>query len=71
MERDGISAIQFEAARLHFLSDVLVAVAVVVAVVLFCAVGKLWRGKKGSVRGTIGRINSLSPLPIVPHALPF
>ena len=30
-ERDGISAIKFEAARLHFLSDVFVAVAVVVA----------------------------------------
>ena len=71
MERDGISAIKFEAARLHFLSDALVTVAVVVAVVPFCAVGKLWRGKKGSVRGTIGRRNSLSPLPIVPHALPF
>ena len=31
MERDGISAIKFEAARLHFLSDVFVAVVVVVA----------------------------------------
>ena len=51
MERDGISAIQFEAARLHFLSDVLVAVAVVVAVVPFCAVGKLWRGKKEACEG--------------------
>ena len=30
-ERDGISAIKFEAVRLHFLSDVFVAVAVVVA----------------------------------------
>ena len=30
-ERDGISAIKFEAAPLHFLSDVFVAVAVVVA----------------------------------------
>ena len=29
--RDGISAIKFEAARIHFLTDVLVAVAVVVA----------------------------------------
>ena len=28
-ERDGISAIKFEAARLHFLSDLFVAVAVV------------------------------------------
>ena len=70
MERDGISAIKFEATRLHFLSDVLVAVAVVVAVVAFCAVGKLWRGKKGSPRGTMGRGNSLLP-PIVPHVLPF
>ena len=31
IEQDGISAIKFEAARLHFLSDVFVAVAVVVA----------------------------------------
>ena len=31
IERNGISAIKFEAARLHFLSDVFVAVAVVVA----------------------------------------
>ena len=31
IERDGISAIKFEAARLHFSSDVFVAVAVVVA----------------------------------------
>ena len=31
IERDGISAIKFKAARLHFLSDVLVAVAVGVA----------------------------------------
>ena len=54
MERDGISAIQFEAARLHFLSDVLVAVAVVVAVVPFCAVGKLWRGKKEAREGRWG-----------------
>ena len=30
-ERDGISAIKFEAARVHFLSDVFVAVAVLVA----------------------------------------
>ena len=71
MERDGISAIKFEAARLHFLSDVLVAVAVVVASVPFCAVGKLWRGKKGSARGTIERRNSLFPLLIVPPALPL
>ena len=31
IERDGISAIKFEAAQIHFLSDVFVAVAVVVA----------------------------------------
>ena len=31
IERDGISAIKFEAARIHFLSDVFVTVAVVVA----------------------------------------
>ena len=31
VERAGISAIKFEAARIHFLSDVLVAVATVVA----------------------------------------
>ena len=31
IERDGISAIKFETARLHFLSDVFVAVAVFVA----------------------------------------
>ena len=31
IKRDGISAIKFEAARLHFLSDVFVAVAIVVA----------------------------------------
>ena len=30
-ERDGISAIKFEAVRIHFLSDEFVAVAVVVA----------------------------------------
>ena len=29
MKRDGISAIKFEAAQIHFLSDVFVAVAVV------------------------------------------
>ena len=29
IERDGISAIKFETARLHFLSDVFVAVAVI------------------------------------------
>ena len=34
MERDGISALKFEAARMHFLSDVFAAVAVVVAVVV-------------------------------------
>ena len=31
IKRDGISTIKFEAARLHFLSDVFVAVVVVVA----------------------------------------
>ena len=31
LERDGISAIKFEAGQIHFLSDVYVAVAVVVA----------------------------------------
>ena len=31
IKRDGISAIKFEAAQIHFLSDVFVAVAVVVA----------------------------------------
>ena len=31
IEQDGISAIKFEAARLHFLIDVFVAVAVAVA----------------------------------------
>ena len=31
MKRDGISAIEFEAAQIHFLSDVFVAVAVVLA----------------------------------------
>ena len=31
IERDGISAIKFEAARMHFLRDVFAAVAVVVA----------------------------------------
>ena len=31
IERDGISAIKFQAARIHFLSDVFVAVAIVVA----------------------------------------
>ena len=31
MKRDGISAIKFEAAQIHFLSDVFLAVAVVVA----------------------------------------
>ena len=30
IKRDGISAIKFEAAQIHFLSDVFVAVAVVV-----------------------------------------
>ena len=30
IERDGIKAIEFEAAQIHFLSDVIVAVAVVV-----------------------------------------
>ena len=33
IKRDGISAIKFEAAQIHFLSDVFVAVAVVVVVV--------------------------------------
>ena len=32
IKRDGISAIKFEAARIHFLSDVFVAVAVAVVV---------------------------------------
>ena len=31
IERDGISAIKFEAARIHFLSDVFVAVTFVIA----------------------------------------
>ena len=31
MKRDGISAIKFEAARIHFLNDVFVAVAVIFA----------------------------------------
>ena len=31
-ERDGISTIKFEAARLHFLSDIFVAVAVAIVV---------------------------------------
>ena len=31
IKRDGISAIKFEAAQIHFLSDVFLAVAVVVA----------------------------------------
>ena len=36
MERDGISAIKFEEARIHFLRDLLVAVAVVVAIHTYC-----------------------------------
>ena len=37
IEREGICAIKFEAAQLHFLSDVFVAVAVAVAVAVVVA----------------------------------
>ena len=60
IKRDGISANTFDAARIHFLSDVFVAVAVVVSETPFYVVevGE-WGGKKRSARNLVPRAFSL------------